>query len=271
MPRIPRPLLIALSLPVLLFGGAFLYGAYLGVTGQLEPPPAADATPAAADSSALAPESSPGPEAGPPRALAPLPEPLDAKAAANWLAGQRLLWAEGEELRGDSAAFAHLDVKDAAALHHALRRGGKEYAALRLLLFAWCSYLPPAERLEFASDVGIAFRPKGELLSRSYIGELTGLFFMQDGDRDSIFARAVRAYCEVIGDDEVVQALRDFGVIVEDPSVGEWHMRVDEKMQAFDPDTLLAIREPISLFFGLGDRKYLRERLADLAASKRDA
>ncbi|MDF1799302.1 MAG: hypothetical protein P1V81_09020 [Planctomycetota bacterium] len=263
MPRAVKIVLVILALPALLFAGAILYGVYLGLTGQVarteEPPqPAPIEAPSQADR----------PRVG---SLAGLPSPLDAEAAKDWIEDQGLLRVVDGELVGDAEGFASIPLDDAVALHQALRRGQDKYQGLRLLTFAWLSHLPPEPRLAFANEVGIAFRPDGERFGRAYIGELCGMYFSQTNDPDSIFAQAVRRYCEVIDSDAVIQSLRDFNVIQADPSVDQWYLRVDQKMQDFDPDTLLAIRDAIDLFFGLGDRKYLRAQLADLAETKRGA
>jgi len=266
--------LALIALPVLFFGGVFLYGVYLGLTGQYVPVEEPTGQPALL--APLVEEPAPPGAAGSTvqpggRTIAPLPSPLDAEAAKDWLAGQGLLDVVDGEIVGDPGGFASIPLDDAIALHGALRKGQREYEGLRLLTFAWLSHLPPETRLAFADEVGIAFRPDDKLWGRSYIGELTGLYFSQTGDPDTIYAQAVRRYCEVIESDAVIQSLRDFNVIQEDPSIGQWHLRVDQKMQDFDPDTLLAIRDAIDTFFGLGDRKYLRAQLADLAETKRGA
>lgn len=269
-----RPLFIivlaAASLVVALFMTGFLYTMF---TGQqlIEPDPAPPTPP----TEELAEQPTPDPRPSDPGLLDPtpsdppvrIPAGLTPEGVASTLLELGLWSLVDDELTGDPAAFASLTVDHALRLYEPLANETGDLEALRLHLFAWLSYLPAEERAEFADAVGAVF-PTATFFNGPYRGDFVGLFYMQTEDPDAIFAVAVRRYAAVFESDAILDALVDFGAVLVEPDNGTWRIRVEERMQSFDARTLLALRERIDLFFGLGDRKYLRAELADLAASK---
>lgn len=262
--------LVLLSLPVLGLVGAFIYGMVLEATHPTgpSPAPAAPAAPAAPDASepATVSQESVGSTT---RTLEPLPEDLDAHAAQEWIFANGLIGLEGGELVADEASYRALSAELAARVHHALRKGGQEVQSLRLHFFALCHLLPLEEREAFAEEVGAVFRPDHGASTRGYIGDFTKLFWLQTDDADSLYARAVRGYAPVLESDAVIQAMVDFGAIKRERDFSDWFIRIEEHMQEFDADTLLALREAVDPRFGVGDLAYVREDLAELAESKR--
>lgn len=209
------------------------------------------------------------PQPAPSQAKLPTSVPSDLTTAtvATFLVESGLWRVQDESLVGDAAGFAALALDDAVRLHTLLADGGDELQGVRLNLFAWLAHLPPQTRAAFCEQVG-AVHPAGFFTGRVYRGDFMSLFYLQTNDADSIFAVAVRRYAEVLESDAIIDALKQFGAILVEPDDGTWRLRVESKLKDFDATTLLALRENIDLFFGLGDRKYLRAELADLAASK---
>lgn len=276
MPRALKIVLALLAVPVLVLGAGFVHGIYLAATGQYEPreePPEDVAhDPAGAERARDVAPDEPATVDDPAVAVGTRRVPasaVDAVTAQEWLAGEGLVRVEDGAVRIDRAKFAALVVDDAVRLHAALRKQGREANATRLLLFAGCAELPLEPRREFARRAGAVHEEGGD--RRGYIGDFTNLFFFQDGDADSIYARAARRYAEVLESDDVTDALIDLGAIIVEPTDGRWHIRVQSKLDHVDADTLMALHDAIGLFFGLGDRKYLRAQLAEMADEKRAA
>lgn len=252
------------AVPVIAIAGAVGWGVYMGVTRQSIEGPEQEV------------ESVPQ-EASQARAVAtktaskftPLPDELDAAGAEDWILENNLFWFEGESLIEDSELCAALDPGAAARVHHALRTGGKSSQPMRLHFFAICGNMPAAGRASFAKEVGAIYAPKRGASSRGYNGEFTKLFLLQTDEASSPYARAVRAYCEVLSSDEIIQALADFGVIDLMEENENWLTHVDERMQEFDAATLTAIGDAVEEDMGLTDRVYLKRYIAELAEQKR--
>lgn len=281
MPRALKIVLALLAVPVLVLGAGFVHGIYLAATGQYEPreQPAEDDgsggaadTDSAADTTNVAAKDSgtDGSDAVVAAGTRRIPASVvDTGTTQEWMTSEGFVRVEDGVVRFDRAKFAELDVDDAVRLHAALRKQGREANATRLLLFAGCGELPVDARREFARRAGAVHEERGD--RRGYIGDFTHLFHYQDGDAESVYARATRRYAEVLESDDVTDALIDFGAIIVEPTSGQWHIRVQSKLDHLDPDTLMALRDAIGLFFGLGDRKYVREQLAEMADEKRAA
>lgn len=270
----PRPLLL-LAGAALLVASPFIYG---GVRVLVDPEYAAQMrarVEANAELEAQA-KAEASPTAAAPEAPPTFPASLPPGATAQWLLDTRLLRVEAGAIVGDAARFAGFNAADAARLFENLRAHAKSAPAperenarkLEVTVFAWLSHLPPDPRRAFCDAVG-AVHPPSSTTDRGYHGPFTQLFYHQASGPDSIFALAVQRYAAVLSDREVVDALKDFRVI--DEALGDdsrWFLHVDERMQDFAPATLLALRDAISGYTGLGDRKYLRAQLQELAEDK---
>ena len=265
-----KRILIILLAPVILLLGLFLFSfGYTMITGKqlIEPSPEVAEPGAAPEEADKPPLDDPSlAEPAPRNPAIEIPPGLADDEVAPVLL-KTGLWRVEDEVVGDPASFASLTVEHALRLYEPLAKASGDLETLRILLFAWLSYLPAEERAEFAEAVG-AVHSTSFLGERGYRGDFVRLFYMQADDGDSIYAIAVRRYAAVLESDDVVDALIDFGAVLAEPDVDIWRIRVQDRMQSFDARTLLALRERIDLFFGLGDRKYLRAELAELAASK---
>lgn len=274
MSRLKVVLAVLIAPPVLVLGAGFVHGIYLAATGQAparEEPSEPEAPEVPDDPDARARVESAG--AADPGALgtlqrAALPADLTARGAIEWLAAEGLLSMVEGELTIDGEGFARLDVDTAVALHAAARAGGKEHDALRMLLFAWCSEMPKAERRAFAKAAGAWRKPAGVPTGRGYRGEFGVLFFMAAAGDGPVYERAIQRYAAIATSEEVLQGLREFGAYYEEPDSGQWRLRIEERLGGFQPETLMALHDRIGLFGGLGDRKYLREDLRELAEGK---
>lgn len=284
MSRPLRLLLILVALPIAFVVGLFAFGF---VRGLLDPasvsPPTQSADASDPETKSPSTNHSPAPPANQapaePKPVSPrvsVPSDLTTDGVQSFLVSSGLLRVtrdtpDGEaQIKGYVEGFASLTVDDAVRLHDLLEAGGDEWQNLRIQVFAWLSYLPTEARASFCERVGAVYATS-VFAGRAYRGDFTRLFYYQVDDPDSIFAIAVRRYAAVLESDAILDALKAFGTIYEEPEESIWRLYVEEKMQSFDAQTLLALRERIDLFYGLGDRKYLRAELADLAAAKTES
>lgn len=265
MKKALKVVLVLLAIPVVFFGCVFIYGMYLAATGQEFEKPRDSVE----HVSSSAPQAEPLP-AIPTREFSPLPDTLDDDVALDWVVANGLIWTEAGELKHDDEAFAALSVDTASKLHHAMRAGGKEAQPMRLRFFALCGSLEVEKRAAFAEEVGAFYRPSHGATARGYIGDFAKLFWLQTRDSESVYARGVRAYAEVVTTKGLSQALIDFGAIDERVEYDSWITHVDRTMQEFDPDTLMALSDAVKLGFFDGDTKYLKRYLAELAEEKRE-
>ncbi|MEZ5977572.1 MAG: hypothetical protein R3F34_05070 [Planctomycetota bacterium] len=258
---------VVAAIPVVVLGGAFVYGMVLGATGRYVPEEANEEPRAESDRAGATTgseqESTPSD-----RALVP-PAELDAAGARDWLLATHVVSVVEGVVVGDRAGFASMAADDAIRVHAALRSGESEFEALRVVVFALFGELPVEARRRFADAVGAVHPPKGSSGERGYFGDFTRLLFHVHGDPDSLHARGVRAFAAVLEDREMVDALKDIGALYEEPPEGTWRIRVEEKLADFDADTIMAIHDAIGTYLGLGDRKYVRAQLRELAESKR--
>jgi hypothetical protein len=128
--------------------------------------------------------------------------------------------------------------------------------------------LAEKKRREFAERAGAVDRPSDVSKLNSYTGDFPRILHLQTQDSESIYARAVRNYSSVLESKAILRALEYIGAIVVDPSREQFDIRVEQKMEQFDPETLMAIRSGVKKAL-YGDRNYLRDQLEDLAESKR--
>ncbi len=273
----PLKVLTALiGIPIVCLGGAFVYGMYLGATGQYEPREVKTEEPApvvsgeqpALQEPPVAAEAPATDSVQPPSGTAGLPDPLDAASVTTWLNSTRFFYVEGEDVKTDETRLAALSVEQAFQLYDALRAGGKQHQTMRLFFFAAMGELGLAQRAEFAKRVGAVFRQSDQSRLNAYTGDFSNLLFLQTNDSESVYARAVRNYAMVLESKEIVAALIHIGAVQEDLARDQWTIRIEHKMQDFDAQTLMSIHERIEPAF-FGNRKYLRDQLEDFAKSKR--
>lgn len=259
-----KTLLILIAIPVLFLVGAFIYGMYLAATGQeyktVE-------NPALTESETVA-EVVEAPTK-PSYDFTPLPEPLDAISIVDWTGTNNLTPVKNGEITYNLEIAAALDLETALTLHKVLTDSGSEYQAVRVMFSALCSQLPPEERRTFVSKSGAVFRPKWYSGGHGYRGDFVAMFYHVGYSYDQLYTTAIQSYCEILTDKEIIQALKDFEAFHEDLSVDEWHIRVEDKMSQFDSTTLMAIHDVIKDRF-LGQRKYLRKRIRELAEKNRE-
>ncbi len=275
MTRTKKILAAVILTPIVLVVGLFVAGFVLTLTGHMNPDDFTEVPePESHAEQVVEPEplpqveaidsSKPDPSLPSTMVTAPaLPGSMDANTVQRWFAEQRLVRIENEVLVPAWEHMAAFTAADAIAVHRALRKGGRDFQPMRMLAFAGFSALPAEARRTFADEVGAVIPVKG-----TRVAEFTGMFFMQDDDNAAVYARAIRAYCEVLSSREVIDALDDFGAIQINLATDQWTIRVDTKLKGLDASTLMAIHDAIDDQFLAGERKNLRAELRDLAETR---
>ena len=271
MPRPLRYLLVTLSVLAAPFVLAFLYGIWLGLTGQLPPPeagvfPDETASTAREQRPAEAPPAPPPPVPAEEPTASPVPEAwLDAETAHLDLQRRGWVRVEDGEPVVDADAFSRVPVEHALALYETYRAAGDDFGGLRMFVFAAYASLPPAPRREFVERTG-AVTPRTFFVERGWRGDYTRLVYYHDDGE--LYVDALEAYARVLEDEEMIRTLRAVdALLVDDDADGEWRIRVRHKLGHFEPRVLRAMHDAVDDAF-FGQRRYLRAELLELAEER---